>query len=78
MTAANTGYVIAAMKTKIERLESNQRELILALKAYMHEYPAFRSKPIGAPNSSARAEQNTKIGLEDLTRETVKKIEAQS
>lgn len=44
---------------------SNNIEIYNILKEYLEEYPAFRSKPIGAPNSSKRAEQERQIALED-------------
>lgn len=44
---------------------SNNLEIYNLLKAYVEEYPAFRVKPIGAPNSGARFEQDRQIDLEN-------------
>jgi hypothetical protein len=38
------------------------------LREYMEEYPAFRAKPVGAPHSEARCEQQRRIQLEDEAR----------
>lgn len=40
-------------------------ELLAALKNVVAGRPAFRSKPIGAPGSVARIEQDHEIRLED-------------
>lgn len=39
--------------------------LVEALSEYLIMYPAFRSKPMGAPNSEARATQDAQISCED-------------
>ncbi len=67
----NTGYIIANMKTKIERLESSNAQMVFVLKVYMATFPAFRLKPIGAPNSDARKAQDEHIALEDRTRSII-------
>lgn len=36
----------------------------LCLEEYMREYPAFKSKPIGAPHSDARVHQKKMSDLE--------------
>lgn len=38
------------------------------LERYMNAYPAFRMKPIGAPGSQARDEQERLMALEDSAR----------
>lgn len=40
-------------------------KLCSALARYVATYPAFRAKPIGAPGSPARIEQEGLIQLED-------------
>lgn len=45
--------------------ESGLRSII---ERYMAMYPAFRTKPEGAPNSIARNEQERQIALEDAAR----------
>ena len=40
-------------------------ELAEALRTYISHYPAFRSKPVGAPGSQAREKQEYEIALED-------------
>lgn len=42
--------------------------LRVLLKAYLAKFPAFRSKPIGAPYSKERNQQQEHIALEDLAR----------
>jgi len=49
--------------------------LVMALKAYMEEYPAFRFKPIGSPNSPARNEQERRIELENNTMKLLNEFE---
>lgn len=46
--------------------------LALLLRQYLNAYPAFRSKPVGSPGSSARAQQEEATRLEDLA---VKKLD---
>lgn len=53
---ANARLVLAA----VQRYD----ELLLVLKDYLQLCPAFRSKPIGAPGSDARARQDDHIALE--------------
>ena len=47
-----------------------------ALRIYVATFPAFRSKPIGAPNSSVRADQQSHIAMEDMARAALAKLEA--
>lgn len=42
--------------------------LATLLRLYVQAYPAFRSKPIGAPGSAARATQEMQIALEDAAK----------
>lgn len=62
---------IAALKEENKRLqeevEAGRRalpDLIQCLRDYAGTYPAFRSKPVGAPGSPARMEQDFQIDLE--------------
>lgn len=50
---------------KGHKVMSNNIEIYNLLKEYIEEYPAFRSKPIGAPHSLKRMEQERQIALED-------------
>lgn len=43
-------------------------ELVKLLQRYMAAYPAFRIKPIGAPGSEKRVEQENLMALEDTAR----------
>lgn len=45
------------------------------LAEYRGLYPAFRAKPVGAPNSPARYEQADKIALEDRVNEFLSRFE---
>lgn len=53
---------------RIARLEAEGTRLRLIVRHYLDIAPAFRSKPVGAPNSAARVEQNEHIALEDDAR----------
>lgn len=46
-------------------LAEQHAALLAALRRYVNEYPAFRTKPVGAPESSARREQDRQIQIED-------------
>ena len=46
-----------------------EEQLAEILKEYLKLYPAFRVKPIGAPGSKARQEQEYQIELEDRVKE---------
>lgn len=46
-------------------LKAQRDELLACLDTYVGLYPAFRSKPVGAPGSLARQGQNFAIQLED-------------
>lgn len=48
-------------------------ELCAVLARYVGAYPAFRSKPIGAPGSRERAHQDWLIQLEDRARAALAK-----
>lgn len=43
------------------------------LERYMAAYPAFRMKPVGAPGSEKRAEQENLMALEDAARAAIAK-----
>ena len=53
-------------------------ELLAVLKEYLAYLPAFRSKPVGAPGSAARGEQDALIALEDRAKGIVAKAEGKS
>lgn len=48
-----------------EECLDEQKELGSLLREYMQEFPAFRLKPEGSPNSDARQEQQADIARED-------------
>ncbi|MFA6204189.1 MAG: hypothetical protein WC710_13515 [Gallionella sp.] len=52
-------------------IEAERDELATVLTRYVSCYPAFRMKPMGAPNSSARIEQENLMSLEDAAREAL-------
>lgn len=50
----------------------SEAKLRATLAEYMRLYPAFRGKPVGAPNSEKRQEQKALIALEDRARKLLK------
>lgn len=44
---------------------SDEIEVRKLLQQYVEEYPVFRLKPVGAPNSLKRNEQDRQIALEN-------------
>lgn len=63
---ANARLVLAA----VQRYD----ELLLVVKDYLQICPAFRTKPIGAPGSDARAAQDEHIALEDRANSLIGKV----
>lgn len=57
------------------RVMATAPELLQALKDYVAFSPAFRSKPMGAPNSIARIGQSAHILIEDRARAAIAKAE---
>lgn len=53
------------------QLERENSALRAVLHRYMSAYPAFRMKPIGAPGSPARIEQENLMALEESARATL-------
>lgn len=51
---------------RIADLEAENARLKAIIQRYMNTYPAFRMKPIGAPGSIARIEQEKRMELEEL------------
>jgi hypothetical protein len=51
-------------------------ELLKALKQCIEDNPVFRSKPVGAPGSPARLEQDLRIENEDRWKDIISEIEA--
>ncbi len=49
-------------------------QLLLAAEAYLAIRPAFRSKPVGAPGSEARRDQDNAIDAEDHLRAIINKV----
>lgn len=57
---------------------STESDAIAMLKEYVAEFPAFRSMPMGAPNSRARAEQEADIAREDKAKAIIAKAEGRT
>lgn len=57
------------------RIANAAPELLEPLKEYVREFPAFRSKPCGSPNSDARREQEQDIKREDAALAAIAKAE---
>lgn len=49
--------------------------LIETAKRHLATAPVFRSKPVGAPYSAARADQDDKIATEDALRAAIRALE---
>lgn len=45
-----------------------------ALRDYMNMFPAFRNRPEGAPNSTARKQQEAHIAIEDKARQALAQV----
>lgn len=54
--------------TQIEELARENERLRELLTRYVYAYPAFRIRPIGAPGSEKRVDQESLIALEDAAR----------
>lgn len=69
----------AAPETAAERdrLRAANAELAQMLKRYIAAHPAFRMKPIGAPGSIARIEQEHLMALEDSAQALIVKAGGQ-
>lgn len=48
-------------------------DLLAVLQRYVNAYPAFRIKPVGAPGSPERVEQERLMALEDAARTAISK-----
>jgi hypothetical protein len=53
----------------------NEKEMCELLRQYVDEYPAFRTKPVGAEGSIARHEQDRRIVMEDWARKVIARVE---
>ena len=49
-------------------------ELCAVLERYINAYPAFRMKPVGAPNSPKRIEQEGLMALEEAAMAAIAKF----
>ena len=56
---------ICELKYFAKALKAQNKELLEALENIIKANPVFRSKPVGAPNSQARDEQNWQIECEE-------------
>lgn len=63
----SSGYMSESANGEYVKFESAER-LAALLAEYVAAHPAFRVKPIGAPGSIARAEQDAAIQLENAAR----------
>lgn len=68
MADSNAALVVAAVAAFDPDREQRVAELRDAVRRLLIMNPVFRSKPIGAPNSIARAEQHDLIEVEDEVR----------
>ena len=70
-------FEATAMQIAVEvaQLEEDCRDLLAVLSAYTREFKAFRSKPMGAPHSPVRAQQDNHIALEDRALALIKRIQ---
>lgn len=50
-------------------------DLVEELECYRRIHPAFRMRPVGAPCSNARANQENEVALEDSAIATMKRAE---
>lgn len=57
---------------ELNAIKENMRLIGQTLQRYINAYPAFRIKPIGAPNSEKRDEQERLMRLEDLAKSLIK------
>ena len=53
------------MTDRIEELARENERLRYVLNRYISAYPAFRIRPVGAPGSKKRTEQENLMALED-------------
>lgn len=56
----------------------SERQMLAIIKRYMRTYPAFRARPVGAPGSQKRIEQEDQIDLEDDARAAIAKAEGRA
>lgn len=64
----------AAPTTQPDPKDDMIKRLAEALKQYRKEYKAFRSKPIGTPDSFARQTQDARIAFEDAVDLLLKEV----
>ena len=68
---------LEAANARIAALEAENANLRQIIYSYVQTHPAFRLKPVGAPNSIKRAEQNWEIELEDMAKAAIANKENQ-
>lgn len=77
--AAKLHFVAEARGDTAETRDANARliaaapDLLQVLERYVAAYPAFRIKPVGAPGSEKRIEQENLMALEDAARAAIAK-----
>jgi hypothetical protein len=54
--------------TSVDQLAAQRDAIAAVLERYVAAYPAFRIKPVGAPGSQVREEQERLMALEDAAR----------
>ena len=59
---------------KLAKVTEQRDELSAMLARYIGAYPAFRMKPIGAPGSEKRIEQEHLMALEEAAVALIKKV----
>ena len=70
---------LAARERAAKRIEEkypippSAPEVLEVLQRYVFAYPAFRIKPVGAPGSEKRIEQENLMALEDAAQELIRR-----
>jgi hypothetical protein len=62
--------------TSVDQLAAQRDAIADVLERYVAAYPAFRIKPVGAPGSQVREEQERLMALEDAARAVLAKAAA--
>lgn len=67
-SSIRASYPLKAESIANATLAAAAPDLLAVLQRYVAAYPAFRMKPIGAPGSEKRVEQENLMALEDAAR----------
>ncbi len=66
------------LRGQLATARKDRDDLKQALKNLVALHPAFRSKPIGAPGSQARFEQDAAIAAEDAAMTVIARVEGRA